>query len=53
MTYAKIAGLMLGAIKINDTAIYSFALFEVTSMFLTSITNMLVGCPCIPQTLPI
>ena len=33
MTYAKIAGLMLGAIKINDTAIYSLALFEVTSMF--------------------
>ena len=33
MTYAKIAGLMLGAIKINDTAIYSFALFEVLSMF--------------------
>ena len=36
MTYAKIVGLiqlMQHAIKINDTALYSFALFEVTSIF--------------------
>ena len=36
MTYVKIVGiiqLMQHAIKINDTALYSFALFEVTSIF--------------------
>ena len=36
MNYAKIVGLiqlMQRAIKINDTALYSFALFEVTSIF--------------------
>ena len=36
MTYAKIVGLiqlMQRAIKINDTALYSFAHFEVTSIF--------------------
>ena len=39
MTYAKIVGLiqlMQRAIKINDTALNSFALFEVTSMFFMS-----------------
>ena len=36
MTYAKIVGLiqlLQRAIKINDTALYSFVLFEVTSIF--------------------
>ena len=36
MTYAKIVGLiqlMQRAIKINDTALYSFALFEVIPIF--------------------
>ena len=36
MTYVKTVGiiqLMQHAIKINDTALYSFALFEVTSIF--------------------
>ena len=39
MTYAKIVGLiqlMQRAIKINDTALNSFALFEVTSIFFMS-----------------
>ena len=39
MTYAEIVGLiqlMQCAIKINDIALYSFALFEVTSIFFTA-----------------
>ena len=39
MTYAEIVGLiqlMQCAIKINDIALYSFALFEVTSIFFTT-----------------
>ena len=39
MTYAKIVGLIQlrqCAIKINDIALYSFALFEVTSIFFTT-----------------
>ena len=55
MTYAKIFGLiqlMQHAVKINDLALYSFAHFEVTSVFfMTNHPIMIVGCLCVPSTL--